>query len=457
MLVPRCRASALERPLSDNQRSGVRLRLAAPLAGTSQIYRSSYALILTTGATALLGLVFWIAAARLYPADVVGLGAGGISAMQLAALVGWVGLQFTVMRYVPVAGARRRRLVATVYAVAMATALLAALLFVVGFASAAKVPYVGDSLLHAVAFCLCVLSWAIFSLQDAVLVGIRRAFLVPVENTAYGALKLVLLVCLSAIDDPWVLLGVWAGSTAVLIAVVNWVLFRRLLKADGVRPQLPRSRQIARFSAGHTAVAVTGFLPDFVVPLLILSYLDEAANAYYYAAWMVGFSIRLLAMNLTNVLTVEGAYGEDPVSALMRSIIRLSLTILLPVMCVLLVFAELILSVFGPRYADEAGPLLRLFAISLVPYTIATLVVAYDRVRERFGAALAITGVGTVATIALDMVLIPSLGITGAGLGWLGGQMVAAVVAAVLMARGARTPADVAAPQNGPPDVSGSI
>lgn len=447
----------VERIPSDNQRRASLSRFAARAASTLQvpIYRSSYALMLTTGANALLGLLFWVAAARLYPADVVGLGAGGISALQLAGLVGWVGLQYTLMRYVPVAGERRRRLVALVYGAGVALGVVAAIVFVAGFAHAFEVPYVADSALHAVTFCVCVAIWVVFSLQDAVLVGIRRSFLVPAENAVYGTLKLVLLVALSTIDDPWTLLGIWVGGTVLLVVGVNGVLFARLLRASGVQPSLPPARRIVRFSGGHTAVAVTSWLPDFLVPLLVLSYLDDAANAYYYAAWTVGFSTRLLAMNLAAALTVEGGYGEDPIHSLMRSIVRLSFTILVPVMVVLLLGAGLVLRIFGPEYSDEAATLLRLFAISLIPYTVATFVVAFDRVRERFGAALAITAVGTGATIALDILLIPSMGITGAGVGWLGGQMLAAAVAAVLMTRMAREPDAGALPAGASREIAG--
>src|SRR2546423_808203 len=106
------------------------------LAGTRRlpIYGSSYALFLTAGANALLGLVFWVAAARLYPASVVGLGAGGISALQLVATVGWVGLQFTLLRYLPVAGDKRRRLVALAYGSGMGAALVPALIFTLALA-----------------------------------------------------------------------------------------------------------------------------------------------------------------------------------------------------------------------------------------------------------------------------------------------------------------------------------
>jgi O-antigen/teichoic acid export membrane protein len=436
--------------MRDHDRPGAARRLANSLGRTLHlpIYRSSYAQMLTTAANAVLGLLFWVIAARLYPADVVGLGAGGISALQLVAGVGWVGLQFTLLRYVPVAGIRRRHLVALVYGAGVATALAVAIAFTFAVATDLHVPYVAGDALSIAMFWVSVVVWTVFSLQDAVLIGIRRSFLVPAENTTYGLIKLVLLIALAGIDDPWTLLGIWVGGTAVLVAGVNWLLFRRLLEQDRAEPRLPPVSRIARFSVGHTAVALTAWIPDFLVPLLVLRYLDQAANAYYYAAWTIGLSSRLLATNIANAMTVEGAYGEQSIRALLRPVIRLAVTVLLPVMGLLLLGAGVILQAFGPRYADEGATLLRLFAISLLPYTVATFVIAFDRVRERFGAALMIVVVGTLTTIGLDVLLIPAHGISGAGLGWLGGQLAAAATA---LATSTRTAAWDEAPASGSP------
>jgi O-antigen/teichoic acid export membrane protein len=436
--------------MTDHDRTAVARRLTGSLAQTLHlpIYRSSYAQMLTTAANAVLGLLFWVMAARLYPADVVGLGAGGISALQLVAAIGWVGLQFTLLRYVPVAGSSRRRVVGIAYAAGVATALAVAIAFTLAFATDLHVSYVADNALSVAMFWVSVAVWTVFSLQDAVLIGIRRSFLVPAENTIYGLIKLALLIALAAIDDPWTLLGIWAGGTAALVAGINGLLFRRLLDQDRAEPRLPPVSRIARFSVGHTAVALTAWVPDFLVPLLVLRYLDQAANAYYYAAWTIGLSSRLLATNIANALTVEGAYGEQSIRALLRPVIHLVVTVLLPVMALLLIGAGLILQAFGPRYSDEAATLLRLFAISLLPYTVATMVIAFDRVRERFGAALVIVVVGTFTTIGLDMVLIPAHGISGAGLGWLGGQLAAAATA---LAASARTSSWHEAPATGSP------
>ena len=72
------------------------------------LYRSSFALMLTTGLNGILGFAYWVLAARLYPAKAVGIGAGAISAMTLVSSLGWVGLQYVLLRYVPVAGRAQR-------------------------------------------------------------------------------------------------------------------------------------------------------------------------------------------------------------------------------------------------------------------------------------------------------------------------------------------------------------
>ena len=385
--------------------------------------------MLSTAANAGLGLVFWIAAARLYPAPVLGAGAGGISALQLAGAIGWLGLQFTLMRYAPIAGKQRRRLIGTVYTVGSTAGALTAVVFLLVLARSLRLEYLTASFLSGLVFCAGVATWVMFSLQDAALVGIRRAGLVPIENAGYGVVKLAALVALATLARPWTILGVWMGGATLLTAIVSVLLFGSLLRNDDETARLPRMAMIAKFSVGHTAVALTAWVPDLLVPLLVLRYAGESANAHYYAAWTIGFSARLLAANMANALTVEASYGEISTSELLRSIVRLSVVVITPVILVLEIGAGFVLRIFGHGYAITAAPLLRYFALSLIPSTVVAFVVAVERVHERFGAALLITAFATVSTLALDLIILPRLGITGAGIAWLIGQAGAAVLA----------------------------
>jgi O-antigen/teichoic acid export membrane protein len=415
------------------------------------LYRSSYALILTTVVNAVLGILFWVAAARLYPASVVGLGAGGISALQLVAIIGWVGLIFTLMRYVPIAGRARRRLVLGVYCTGVAAAVTAAVVFSLALATSFNVSYISANVATKAVFWSCAGIWVIFTLQDSALISLRRAGVVTIENLLYGVLKLILLVALSGLAEPWTLLGVWTGSTLIFVGGVSGfiLLLDPRLQTDEAPAARLSKGAIARFSAGHTAAAFIAIVPDYLVPLLVLHYLDAAANAYYYSAWSISLSARALSVNVTDALIVEAAYGNESFATLLKKIARLFAVFLVPTIIVMLGGAGIILRIFGSRYAGEGASVLRYFALGLIPFTLVTLALALDRIRERFVDALLITSVATLTTIGLDAWLIPRNGLSGAGLGWLCGQTLASVLAVRTLWRGLGP--DPAARAAGPP------
>jgi O-antigen/teichoic acid export membrane protein len=393
------------------------------------LYRSSFALMLTTGLNGILGFAYWVLAARLYPVKEYGIGAGAISAMTLVSSLGWVGLQFVLLRYVPVAGRAQARLVRLSYAAAIAIALVATGIFLAGFARLAGLGILTESPLTILLFAASVALWVVFSLQDPVLIGLRRTGWVPIENAAFGAIKAILLVALAASASAWAILGAWVLGLVGLVLVINVALFGRLLKRDQtVSPRLPAQPQLVRFAAGHHFVAVAAAIPDSLVSLLVLAFMPGAANAYYYSAWAVSFSIRLLAVNMSNALIVEGALAANKVRSLVRQVSRLAVVVVIPLVVVVVACADPILAAFGPQYTHAAN-LLRLFAVALIPFTIVNFVIAVERIQERAGRALLIAGASTALTIGLDLWLIPSAGLTGAGWGWLIGQTLGAAIA----------------------------
>jgi O-antigen/teichoic acid export membrane protein len=137
---------------------------------------------------------------------------------------------------------------------------------------------------------------------------------------------------------------------------------------------------------------------------------------------------------MSNALIVEGALAEDKVRSLVRQVSRLAFMVVIPLVVVVVAFAGPIMSTFGPQYMHAAN-LLRLFAVALIPFTFLNFVIAVERIQERAGRALLIAGASTVLTIGLDLWLIPSQGLTGAGWGWLIGQMLGAAIALHLTLR----------------------
>jgi O-antigen/teichoic acid export membrane protein len=410
------------------------VRLAIP---RSPLARSSWALIATTALNALLGLAYWALAARLYDAEVVGAGAGAISAMMFVTSIGWLGLQFLLIRFVPVAGPRAAGLIRDTYVVAGVAGLVFGGVFLAAFAGLAGLGYLAAGPLAIAVFLAGGLVWVVFSLQDPALIGLRRSFWVPVENAGFGALKAVLLVVAAGSGSAWAIFGSWVAAAAVFAVAVNFLMFRRLLgparattSADG----LPDSRGLRRFAAGQHGIAVVAAVPDTLVPLMVLGFLGPSSNAHYYAAWSIGFSLRLLAVNISSALLSEAARAEHDLQPLVRSAARLAAGVLLPLSLIALLGAEVIMSVFGPGYEEGVG-LLRIFAVSLLPFGLVTGILTIERVRQRNGLGLLVAGVATGVTIAADAILIPRLGVHGAGWGWLIGQMLAALIGLLVLMR----------------------
>lgn len=416
------------------------MRLPGP---STPLARASWALIATTAINAVLGLVYWVLAARLYPAEIVGEAAGAISAMMFVTSIGWLGLQFVLIRFVPVAGDQTGRLIVSTYLAAGVAGLAAAALFLVAFAEPAGLSFVAAGPASVVAFLAGSAAWIVFSLQDPALIGLRRSDWVPVENAAFGALKAIALVAAAATGSAWAIFGSWTAAAAVFAGVVNIMMFRRLVPRASHPPAdaMPTRRGILRFAAGQHAVAVIAAVPDTLVPLLVLGFLGPAANAHYYAAWAIGFSLRLLAVNIADALLSEAARAEDDLPALLHSAGRLTAGVLVPLTLATIAGAELVTAVFGSGY-DEAAGLLRIFAVSLLPFGLVTGILTYERVRRRNALAMVVVAVSTGVTIGADVILIEDLGVAGAGWGWLIGQTFAAVTGVVLLMRQSRSDPD---------------
>jgi hypothetical protein len=65
------------------------------------LYSNAFYLMLNTGVMAVFGFFFWIVVARFYTEAEVGLGSAIISAMSLISIMGLVGLNISLVRFLP--------------------------------------------------------------------------------------------------------------------------------------------------------------------------------------------------------------------------------------------------------------------------------------------------------------------------------------------------------------------
>jgi O-antigen/teichoic acid export membrane protein len=92
-----------------------------------------------------------------------------------------------------------------------------------------------------------------------------------------------------------------------------------------------------------------------------------------------------------------------------------------------------ILSLFSPAYAAAGGLLLKILVLAAVPDAITNLAVSHWRSTGRLRRCVRLNVVMAVSCLTLTWWWLPSFGIEAAGLAWLSGQSLGALLVAVLV------------------------
>ncbi|MEW2300972.1 lipopolysaccharide biosynthesis protein [Streptomyces sp. NPDC006655] len=439
------------------EQSGRRLRLpgrGVPTGG-SPLFRNAYALMLNTGISAVLGLGFWLAAARYYSESAVGQGSAAIAAMKLLAGLTAVTLTGALARFIPVAGRRTGAFIFRTYAGSSLVVALAAGVFLTTLGVWGPSYRFLHGPLPGAGFVLAVVAWNLLTLQDGVLTGLRNAPWVPVGNTVFSAVKLALLVAFAAAIPTAGVFVSWVAAIATSFVPLGWLVFRRLVprhvKATEDHAKPPTLRETGRFLAGDYTGSLFSLAVVYLVPVIIASQVSSEDNAYFYITTTIGGTVNLLAINMGASLTVEGSHDPARLAANARAALRRMARIMIP-LCALLFFgAPWILGVFGPGYADAATPLLRWFAVGALLRVVMETYFAVLRAQSRTAGLAWLQGLLCVLVLGLTLLLLPRMGLTGAGVAEISSLAVIVTIAAPRLWRTLRA-APAGIPEDTAPD-----
>ncbi|MFF7764583.1 lipopolysaccharide biosynthesis protein [Streptomyces griseorubiginosus] len=417
------------------EQSGRRLRLPGMGGGGgNQLFRNAYALMLNTGISAVLGLGFWLAAARYYSESAVGQGSAAIAAMKLLAGLTAVTLTGALARFIPVAGRATGRLIFRTYTASSVVVAVAAAVFLLTLDVWGPSYRFLHGPVNGLGFIAAVVAWNVLTLQDGVLTGLRSALWVPVGNTVFSAVKLGLLVAFAvAIPTAGVFVS-WVAAIAVSVLPLGWLVFRRLaprhVKATEGHAKPPSVREIGRFLAGDYTGSLFSLAVVYLVPVIVAAQVSSQDNAYFYITTTIGGTCNLLAINMGASLTVEGSHDPGRLAANTRAALRRMARIMLPVATVLFVGAPWILGVFGAGYADAATPLLRWFAVGAVLRVVMETYFAVLRAQSRTSGLAWLQGLLCALVLGLTLLLLPRMGLTGAGVAEISSLAVIVAIAA---------------------------
>lgn len=399
------------------------------------IHRDGVALVSSSAISSLVGLGYWVLAARLFPPAAVGVGSALVSTMMLLGSVGQLNLGVALLRFVPVAGRSARRLVVSCYLVGAVAATTAGIVFAAGagwWAPDLRLAVGSGGLVVFLAVAAPV--WAVFVMQDYVLTAVRRAVLVPVANLGFAVAKLGLLVAAAALATVNGIAASWLAATALMVVVVTVALPRLAAhRAGPVTAERVTVRDVARFAGADYAGEMCWTAVVFGLPVLVLTRLGPEAAAIFGIAWTMAYALYLVAHGMGQAMVAHLAPDPAGLPAAWRGMVVRALTLLVPAVAVLAVAAEPLLAVFGPHYAATGVVVLVLSAVSALPDVVVRATVAAARVARRQAVLVGLPAAVAAAVLAGSWLLMPRLGLAGAGAALLGAQTLAA--AAVLGVR----------------------
>lgn len=396
----------------------------------SNLHRSANALVLGVLVTTGLGFFYWVAAARLYDAEVVGKASALIGAMTFLTTAATLGLTNGLVRFLPATSAAGR-LIRNAYAASALAGALAAVIFLVGQPLwADELAFVRARPSAAVFFVVATAAWVIFVLQDSVLTGLHHARWVPVYNGGFAVTKLVALGALTTFG-VWGVFVSWTVPAIAALIPVNWFVFRRVLPGRSRHRGHRRLhlRELAEFAARDYVASLLWMGTTQLMPLIVLNRLSAEASATYYLSFSIAYALYLMTISVGSAYLAEASRHPTRAPVLLRRAARQATMLVVPASLVGVVVAPLALRLYGEEYTRYGGAtLLRLVIASAIPQVAIGLTLAEARQRGNTRLVVAVYAATAAAVLGTSLATIGRFGLVAVGWAWLLTQTLLCVV-----------------------------
>jgi O-antigen/teichoic acid export membrane protein len=396
------------------------------LAPMSQV-ASGLALIAAKVITMGLGFAFWVLAARLFSPHEVGVAAGVVAAMMLCTQLALLGVGSAFITHFPAVQRQPAALLDTSLSfVAVLGVVWGGAFLVIAGSLLHQLDVAASHPLFALLFVGACVFGTVGILLDQVATALRRGDQALIRNVAFALCTVGTLALLAVagaahsaqtIFVPWAL----AGLAACLVGAGQ---LRRALPRYRPRPGGDRRIAGELVTAGlpNYALTLSERAPGLVLPVLVAELLTPAANATWYAVWMMAWVVYIVPIQVGMTIFAEAAHDPGELRAAVRRGVLSSLAVGTAGALVLGAGAELALSILGPHYASEGAAPLRVLLLALPPLTLVQAYFSSCRARRALGEAIVtgwLTALASVATAAAAGV---GHGLMGMAIAWVAVQ-----------------------------------
>jgi hypothetical protein len=120
-----------------------------------------------------------------------------------------------------------------------------------------------------------------------------------------------------------------------------------------------------------------------LLPIMVAAQVSPAENAYFYLAWTMAGSLKLVTINMTSSLTVEGAADHTTLTRHSHRFLFTLVGLFIPILLLMVAATPYLLRLSGGNYATEGTALLRLLTLSVLPAVITSVYLSLARVQNQ--------------------------------------------------------------------------
>lgn len=429
--------SQLYRIFSEIVETGASADRIKGLAGVP-LYSNAFFLILANVSSALLGFIFWIVVARFYTVEDVGVASAIIAGMGFVVSFARLGLEMGLVRFLRQDGQDAKSIINTVFTIGLLASIVAALVFIIGLDlwSPALV-FIMDNPAYLVAFVVFTAVSTLSVFVENAFIAVRRSGFAAAKSLIFSLIKLPLPIVLAASLKAFGVFTSW-GIALIVALLVSVFLFLPRAQAGyqfffTIKPRVVKN--MLRFSFANYVSTFFWGAPGVVFPIMVINLLGAEPNAYFYIGWAMGGVLMMIPMAVATSLFAEGSYDATTLEAHVRRSLKMVFVLLVPTVILVLLIADKLLLLFGGSYSESATLLLRILTLSTFPLAINSIYLSIKRVEMDLKAIVGLAAFMAVISLGLGYILLPGMGINGAGIAWLVGQGVTTLVVIVIFFR----------------------
>jgi len=327
------------------------------------LHRNSIFLILNNIVTTGLGFFFWMIIARLFSTSEVGYATTIISAIGLVASFSFLGLNVSLIRYLP-RSHEKSRLIGSCINLTALVSIVASIIFLILIPLVSpKLMFVLDSFNFMFAFVLASLFWVLFSIVNSIFIASRKSNIVLIKSTVFGLIKLIFPVLL-------VSFGVFGILGSYYLAALIGFLFSLFYFKYKLVIDFSLIKKMFKFSFGNYIASIFGMMPMLVLPIMIIHLIGPESTAYFYVSWMIAGLLFFVPGAVGQSLLTEGSYDNNGLDKKVKKAYKFTFLLLIPGILILIFFGKYLLLLFGKDYSLEGFRLLQILAISSIFYGI---------------------------------------------------------------------------------------